>query len=85
LLAEKGQVLFDSSDVSYLYEKDIPKGRYHGEIDFQYEYQKEKGGWFSWLYRDFDTLRVESKKAGFNAELLAQDDDEHYLARLTLI
>jgi hypothetical protein len=85
LLTGKGQVLFDSSDVSYLYEKDIPKGRYHGEIDFQYEYQKEKGDWFSWLYLGFDTLRVESKKAGYNAELLAQDEDEHYLARLTLI
>ena len=85
LLAENGQVLFDSSDVSYIYEEALPRGRYHGEIDFQYAYKNQKGDWFSWLYVDFETIKTRAQKKGFKAELLAQDDDEHYLGRLTLI
>ena len=49
-----------------------------------YEYKDEKGDWFSWLYVDFETLRKVAIKQSFKAELLAQDEDEHFLCRLTL-
>jgi hypothetical protein len=84
LMAKNGQVLFDSSDVSYFYNEELPQDKYHGEITYQYEYKGEKGDWFSWLYVDFETLRKVAIKQSFKAELLAQDEDEHFLCRLTL-
>lgn len=83
LLAKNGQILFDSSDVSYLYNEELPQDKYHGEIEYQYEYKGEKGEWFSWLYVDFETIRKAATKQNLKAELLAQDEDEHFLCRLT--
>lgn len=82
LLNKKGQILFDSSDVSYLYNEELPQDKYHGEIEYQYEYKGEKGDWFSWLYVDFENIRKAASKNGLKAELLAQDEDEHFLCRL---
>ena len=39
LLTANGQVLFDSSDVRYVYEQGLPADRYFGEMDYQYEYR----------------------------------------------
>ncbi len=82
LLNKKGQILFDSSDVSYLYNEELPQGKYHGQIEYQYEYKGEKGDWFSWLYVDFENISKAAIKNGLKAELLAQDEDEHFLCRL---
>jgi hypothetical protein len=39
LLAKNGQLLFDSSDVAYLYNNGAkPTDRYYGEIDYQPPY-----------------------------------------------
>jgi len=49
ILAPGGQVLFDTSDVEYMYKvKPKPSGKYYGELDYQFEYQHEKGSWFKW-------------------------------------
>lgn len=84
ILAKNGQILFDSSDVSYVYNEELPQETYHGEIDYQYEYKGEKGDWFSWLYVDFENIRKVATKVGLQTELLAQDEDEHFLCRLKL-
>ena len=89
LLTENGQVLFDSSDVHYLYDNAVdpatkPTDRYYGEIEYQYEYQEKKGDWFKWLYIDFPLCRKIAQDQGFNVDLLAQDDEGQYLVRLTL-
>ena len=85
LLSKGGQVLFDSSDVAYLY-KNTPKPteKYYGEIEYRYSYKNQKDDWFSWLYVDFETLKNIAANAGFKPELLAQDEDGHYLCRLTI-
>ncbi len=89
LLTEDGQILFDSSDVHYLYDNAIdpvpkPQDRYYGEIEYQYEYQGNKGGWYTWLYIDFPLCQKIAEDHGFLVDLLAQDEEGHYLVRLTL-
>lgn len=84
LLAENGQIVFDSSDIRYLYEAEIPipTATYYGEIQFKYEYKQQKGAWFNWLYIDFKTLSEIAKKEGWKSELILEDESDQYLARL---
>jgi SAM-dependent methyltransferase len=85
LLNHRGQLIFDSSDVAYLYEGNLPKGRpYYGEILYQYEYKKQKTDWFKWLYVDKETLATIANREGWNVEILFEDEHQQYLARLTL-
>ncbi|MBO6497592.1 MAG: class I SAM-dependent methyltransferase [Roseivirga sp.] len=82
LLSEDGQIILDSSDISYLYENaQKPSDRYYGEVSFQYEYKGEKGEWFDWLYLDQNTLVDEADKLGWHTYILHQENDQ-YLARL---
>jgi SAM-dependent methyltransferase len=84
LLKPNGQVIFDSSDISYLYLDDpFPNDRYFGEIDYRYEYRDEMGDWFKWLYIDKDTLQFKAKEAGFTCQIIYQNDRDQYLARMT--
>ena len=85
LLNPGGQILFDSSDISYLYKGNIPTDRYYGEIDYQYQYKKLKTDWFKWLYIDEQTLLPIAAEVGFKAEVLLEDDYGQYLARLTTL
>lgn len=86
LLNADGQLIFDSSDISYLYE-DLPKptNKYFGEISYQYEYQHQKGEWFDWLYLDQHTLTAASTALGWHCEIVCEDENDQYLARLTVI
>ena len=85
LLNPGGQIIFDSSDISYLYEGNIPTDRYYGEIDYQYQYKKLKTDWFKWLYIDEQTLLPIAVEVGFKAEILLEDEYGQYLARLTTL
>jgi SAM-dependent methyltransferase len=86
LLADGGQLLFDSSDIAYLYESDqLPKDSYYGEIWYQYEYEKQKSEWFPWLYIDEHTMQDIATAAGYTMEVLMEDEFGQYLARLTAI
>lgn len=84
LLNEGGQILFDSSDVAYLYEGNLPEHGYYGEIQYQYEYNNLKSDWFSWLYIDENTMQTIAQEAGFDMKVLLEDENGQYLARLTL-
>ncbi|WP_342648361.1 class I SAM-dependent methyltransferase [Mucilaginibacter sp. CSA2-8R] len=83
LLAVGGQILFDSSDVAYLYEGKLPESGYYGQIAYQYEYKEQKTDWFNWLYVDMNTLNDVATLAGFEVEILYEDEFAQYLARLT--
>jgi len=51
LLNPNGQLLIDSSDISYLYEEGTLKpDHYYGEVQYQYEYLGTKGNWLDWVY-----------------------------------
>ncbi len=84
LINKDGQLVFDSSDLSYLYlEIPFPESGYFGEINFRYEYKSNKGNWFKWIYVDQKTLIELAKATGWLAEIIFEDDSDQYLARLT--
>lgn len=85
LLNKGGQLLFDSSDIAYLYEGQLPdNGKYYGELLYQYEYNRQKTEWFPWLYIDEKMLIKITSEAGYDMEVLLEDEFQQYLVRLTL-
>lgn len=85
LLNQGGQILFDSSDIAYLYEGKLPENdQYYGEIQYQYQYHQQKTDWFPWLYVDEKTLTTIVDAAGYDMEVLLEDEFKQYLVRLTL-
>jgi len=85
LLNEGGQLLFDSSDISYLYEDtEKPTDKYYGEVSYQYEYKGEKGEWFNWIYIDPILLKQIARESGWECHLLFDDGQDQYLAEMRL-
>ena len=85
-LRPTGQLLFDSSDIAYLYEDTPqPADHYYGEVRYQYEYGGQRGEWFPWLYVDADTLQSVARETGWQVQIVFQDDHDQYLARLTYV
>jgi SAM-dependent methyltransferase len=81
LLAPGGQILLDSFDTG-VSDPDRP-GRYAGEMRFRLEYAGMCGAVYEFVFLDFDTLRRHAERAGWRAESIWQEDEGHYLARLT--
>lgn len=80
-----GQMIFDSSDVAYIYDNKPPEMKnYYGEILYRYEYKKRKTDWFSWLYIDKRLLEKTASAEGWKTEIIFKDEFDQYLARLTL-
>jgi SAM-dependent methyltransferase len=82
LLNTDGQILFDTSDINYLYEGKLPLDKYYGEIAYQYQYKQLKTDWFKWLYIDKQTLTKTAAEVGFSVEVLVEDEYDQYLIRL---
>ncbi len=82
LLNHGGIIIFDSSDVFYLFGNEEPASfietntGYYGEIDFFMYYKDIAGSRFSWLYLDFQTLVPFAEKAGF--KIVEKIDGAHY-------
>lgn len=76
-LAPGGQIIMDSSDLSYLrdegfeWEGNGPEGCY-GEVEFQMVYKEVAGDPFMWLYADFYTLSGVAESCGYAIRLLAR-------------
>ena len=89
ILAPGGQLLCDSSDISYVFEDengmiDIPNEMdYYGEHSFRMQYKDTIGEPFNWLYIDADTLREKAGRCGYAAEVVAEGEHYDYLARIT--
>ena len=89
ILAPGGQVLCDSSDISYVFEDeegmiDIPNEmNYYGEHSFQMQYKDTIGEPFNWLYIDADTLKQKADRCGYAVEVVAEGEHYDYLARIT--
>jgi len=84
LLTDRGQLLFDSSDISYLYDEyRIQRPTYYfGEIGFQYEFKGIKGEPFKWLYLDQDILIKIAHEEGWVVQILFEDENDQYLVRM---
>ena len=89
ILAPGGQVLCDSSDLSYVFEDeegmiDIPNEmNYYGEHSFRMQYKDTIGEPFDWLYIDADTLKEKARRNGYVVEVVAEGEHYDYLARIT--
>jgi len=89
ILAPGGQLLCDSSDISYVFETDdgiieLPEEMtYYGEHSFQMQYKDTIGEPFDWLYIDADTLRKVANDNGYTAQVVAEGEHYDYLARIT--
>ena len=82
LLRPGGQLIFDSSDIAYLYKGSTPKGPgYYGELFYQYEYKRQRSDWFQWLFIDRKTFSRIAAKAGWETAILSEDGHDQYLAR----
>lgn len=88
LITENGQILIDSTDILYMFDRDadggvyIPAGGYYGELDYIVHYKEESEDPIKWLYLDFETLKKAAENNNFTIEKVMQDEDA-YLARLT--
>ncbi len=82
MLNPGGQFIFDSSDISYLYEGKLLPGNYFGEVRYQYEYDGVKDQWFDWLYVDPQLLMEFGHQRDYYIEILQMDENDQYLARL---
>ncbi|WP_040756040.1 class I SAM-dependent methyltransferase [Winogradskyella psychrotolerans] len=88
LLNPDGQILIDSSDISYMYEDedggmwlDLNQG-YPGELDYFLSYKGEKEVPMKWLYLDFKTLKTACLTVGLKCEKVMDGEHFDYLARI---
>jgi 2-polyprenyl-3-methyl-5-hydroxy-6-metoxy-1,4-benzoquinol methylase len=91
LLQPKGQILLDSTDIIYMFDKDddggywVPgKVAYYGEVQFITEYRGVKSEPFPWLYLDERALAAAAERTKFNFELVRRGLHNDYLARLSI-
>ena len=81
LVADGGQILLDSFDPGPA-DPERPHG-YVGEMRFQLEYRGVRGAFYDFVFLDFETLCWRADRAGWCCESIWQEDEGHYLARLT--
>ena len=89
LINPEGQILIDSSDIKYMYEDedvgywmDATKD-YYGELDYTVRYKNQEAT-FSWMYLDFENLKIASEQAGLRCELIEEGPHFDFLAKITL-
>ncbi|MEJ5266270.1 MAG: methyltransferase domain-containing protein [Bacteroidales bacterium] len=88
LLKTGGKIIFDSSDLQYLYlEEDgsacIPLGdTYYGELEYYLEYKELKTDPFKWVFIDPYTMEAIAKEVNFQMQFIAQGKHYDYSACL---
>jgi len=88
LLNSGGQILFDSTDISFCYKQEdgsmlIPFHlKYLGFVKFQLRYKEKKYDWFDWAYYDPKKLR-EILPLKYNFEIL-YEEGYSYCGKITL-
>lgn len=89
LLAPRGQVLLDSTDLIQDRERNGSaeaavewEGEYPGELHYQMEYRGRRGAPFPQLFLDPETLSSVATEAGWSVQVVWEGEDGEYLARL---
>ena len=90
LLNQNGQILIDSSDISYLFEEedgsiwvDLNNSNYYGEMQYELSYKNHRAS-FNWLFIDYGKLQEVATAAGFRFKLIKNGKHFDYLAQLTI-
>lgn len=81
LLKPNGQILLDSSDLNNG-QIQSDQNHYHGEVDYQLSYKDQYGEPYTWLYLDQKTLTTYAAKSGLRCQIIYEEDDGSFLARL---
>ncbi len=90
LLHKNGQIILDSSDISYMFEKDEEGGfwvnpnQYYGEVEFTMTYKGDKSKTFDWLYLDFNTLQNACHANGLLCNLVKEGSHYDFLVKITI-
>ena len=83
LLRPGGQILMDSSDITYLFDRsDMLPEYYYGEVEYQMIYNNIFSDPFKWLFVDYIRLEKQAEAAGFSCERIIGGQDNSYLAKL---
>jgi hypothetical protein len=90
LLSPNGQILIDSSDISYLFEEndgsvwiDLASDAYLGEMEYELKYKNECTT-FNWLFTDFNTLTKIAEDIGLTGKKIVEGKHFDYLAQLKI-
>ncbi len=86
LLNPNGQILIDSSDIAYMFDKS-PKittkdDNYYGELDYYIAYKDKKELPIKWLYLDFKTLKNVCEAEGLTCKKIKDGLHFDYLAKI---
>jgi len=89
LLNPNGQILIDSSDIEYMYQDedggfwmDATKA-YYGELEYTVRYKNQEAT-FSWMYLDFENLKIACDHVGLKCELVEEGPHYDFLAKLSI-
>ena len=84
LLKKNGKIILDSSDLrNGEVELDF-SSEYFGIIPYQLQFEDYIGEWYNWLYIDQEKLTQVAEENSWKCEIIYEQEDGSYLARLTL-
>ncbi len=82
LTTENGQIILDSSDLrNGLTELDFDN-EYFGIFNYQLSFEETMGEKYQWLYIDQNLLEEIAEKCSWKSEIIYEQEDGSYLARL---
>lgn len=92
LVTPDGKIIINPLDPRYTndprhlaYQKsNVKNNRYTGEVRMHFEYKGLKGPQFNWLNVDHESLEVIAAETGWKCDVLLQEDNGNYLARLVI-
>ena len=89
LLAPQGQILIDSSDIIYMFDKDEDGGvwlpahkNYYGELDYTLHYNNQTET-FPWLYLDENLFYTFAKQSCLKFDIVQKGNHYDYLVKLS--
>ena len=79
----EGQIILDSSDLTFTeLELDFDQ-EYHGVFNYQLSFEGQIGSTYQWLYIDQEKLTEVAEKNNWLCEIIYEQEDGGFLARLT--
>ncbi|MEQ8359043.1 MAG: methyltransferase domain-containing protein [Cytophagales bacterium] len=83
LLYDDGVLIFDSSDIIYMFEDEIGNfeldhDNYYGEVKYSMSYKNIKGDSFEWLFIDYNTFKSLAEKNNFHTKILSKQNNNAY-------
>ena len=90
LVKSDGKVIINSLDPKYTHDPrhlayqqlNAENNRYLGEVRMNFKYKGNKGPQFNWLNIDSDSLKNIAYETGWECNILLQEENGNYLARL---